>query len=59
MRQFPDDVMQTLKQYTEQVIAEQVAADTDFANVWASYSQFYQSMREYNDLTLKAYYQQR
>ncbi len=59
LRQFPDDVMQTLKQYTEQVIAEQVAADTDFANVWASYSQFYQSMREYNDLTLKAYYQQR
>ena len=59
LRQFPDDVMQTLKQYTDEVIAEQVAADPDFAKVWGSYSQFYQSMREYNDLTLKAYYQQR
>lgn len=59
LRQFPTEVMQALKQYTQQVIAEQTAADPDFAKVWASYSKFYKSMREYNDLTLKAYYQAR
>jgi len=59
LRQFPSEVMQALKQYTQQVIAEQIAADPDFAKVWASYSEFYKSMREYNDLTLKAYYQER
>ena len=36
-----------------------VANDAGFAKVWKSYSAFLMSMREYNDLTLKAYYQNR
>jgi hypothetical protein len=41
------------------VLAEQADNDETFAKVWASYSEFLQSMREYNDLTLKEYYQNR
>jgi len=59
LRKFPEDVMQQLKVLTNEVIAEQVANDKGFAKVWASYSEFLQSMREYNDLTLKEYYQNR
>jgi TRAP-type mannitol/chloroaromatic compound transport system substrate-binding protein len=59
LREFPPEVMTALKKYTNEVIAEQVANDAGFANVWKSYSAFLTSMREYNDLTLKAYYQNR
>jgi len=56
LRKLPDDVLQTLKTHTEQVLAEQVENDQDFARVWQSYSQFLTSIRQYNDLTLKEYY---
>jgi len=59
LREFPLEVMQALKGYTKEVLVEQVAADAGFAKVWQSYSEFLTSMREYNDLTLKAYYQNR
>ncbi len=56
MRTLPSPVLAELKNITAQVITEQSAADEDFAKVWASYSEFLQSMRSYNDLTLKEYY---
>ncbi|MFT5757149.1 MAG: TRAP-type mannitol/chloroaromatic compound transport system substrate-binding protein [Alteromonadaceae bacterium] len=59
LRKLPDDVLQELKKYTEQVLAEQVENDQDFAKVWQSYSEFLSSIRQYNDLTLKEYYQHR
>lgn len=59
VKQFPPEVMQALKGYTEEVMAEQAANDETFAKIWASYSEFLSSMREYNDLTLKEYYQNR
>jgi TRAP-type mannitol/chloroaromatic compound transport system substrate-binding protein len=59
LRQLPLAVIQELKVITEQVITEQVAADAHFAKVWQSYSEFLSSIREYNDLTMKAYYQNR
>lgn len=59
VKQFPPEVMQALKGYAQEVMAEQVANDETFAKIWASYSEFLQSMREYNDLTLKEYYQNR
>jgi TRAP-type mannitol/chloroaromatic compound transport system substrate-binding protein len=59
VREFPPEVMEALKGYTKEVIAEQVASDPGFAKVWQSYNEFLTSMREYNDLTLKAYYQNR
>ncbi|GLX79613.1 C4-dicarboxylate ABC transporter [Thalassotalea insulae] len=59
VREFPKDVLVALKGYTQEVIAEQVAADPTFAKIWQSYSEFLQSMRQYNDLTLKAYFENR
>ena len=59
LRKLPDDVLQELKKYTEQVLAEQVENDQGFAKVWQSYSEFLSSIREYNDLTLKEYFQHR
>ena len=59
LRQFPPEVMQALKGYTEEVLAEQAKNDENFAKVWASYSEFLQSMREYNNLTLREYYKNR
>lgn len=59
VKQFPREVMIALKGYSDDVIAEQIAADAMFAKVWASYSEFLENARQYNDLTLKAYYENR
>jgi len=59
LRQFPPEVLQQLKKYSAQVMAEQAANDKGFAKVWASYSQFMTQMRAYNDLTLKEYFKNR
>lgn len=59
LRQLPDDVMHKLKEFTNEVLVEQVANDEGFAKVWGSYSEFLASIREYNDLTLKEYYKNR
>jgi len=59
MRKLPKEVLAELKNITNQVIAEQVEADPNFAKVWHSYSDFLTSIRSYHDLTLKEYYQNR
>ena len=59
LRQFPPEVMKALKDHTQEVLTEQAKNDEGFAKIWASYSEFLQSMREYNNLTLKEYYQNR
>lgn len=59
LRQFPPEVMQALKDFTAEVLAEQARNDESFAKVWSSYSEFLHSMREYNNLTLKEYYKNR
>lgn len=59
LRQLPPEVLAQLKKLSLEVIAEHAAADKGFAKVWASYESFMLSIREYNDLTLKDYYQNR
>ena len=59
LRQFPDDVMLALKIHSDAVLIEQAQADETFAKIWRSYSEFLTSIRQYNDLTLKDYYQHR
>jgi len=59
LREFPKDVLEALKKHTSEVLADQVTADENFAKIWASYSEFLKSIRQYNDLTLKAYYENR
>ena len=59
LRALPAPVLAELKKITADVMAEQAAADPGFAKVWKSYSEFLASMQQYNDLTLKEYYQNR
>lgn len=55
----PQDVMEALKVATENVLAEQVAADEDFAKIYASYKAFYDGISAYHELSEKAYYENR
>ena len=59
MRTLPAPVIAELKKITDEVIAEQVKADAGFAKVWQSYSDFLSSIRDYHNLTIKNYYQNR
>lgn len=59
LKQFPKDVMQALKGHTEQVLTEQAANDETFAKVWKSYSEFLTNAKQYSNLTLKEYYENR
>jgi len=55
MRTFPAPVIAGLKAITEEIIAEQVAADPGFAKVWKSYSEFLKDISAYNAMTQKEY----
>ncbi len=59
LKKLPNDVLASLKKYTQEVIDEQVASDAQFAKVWQSYNAFLMSIRQYNELTLQDYYQHR
>jgi len=59
LRQFPPEVLQQLKIFTQEVMIEQASNDPDFAKVWQSYSQFMAQIRAYNNLTLKEYFKNR
>ncbi len=55
----PADVMMALKEATDKVLAKQVAADEDFAKIYASYKTFYDGISAYHELSEKAYYENR
>lgn len=59
VKPLPQDVINRLKMFTEEVINEQIAEDESFANVWASYDTYLKSIRKYNKLTLLEYYKNR
>lgn len=59
LRKLPEPVLAELKKITQLVLAEQVAEDKHFAQIWKSYNAFLVSIRAYNDLTLKDYYEHR
>jgi TRAP-type mannitol/chloroaromatic compound transport system substrate-binding protein len=59
LRTLPKPVLAELKRITDEVLAEQASNNAGFAKVWASYSAFKDSIRGYNDITLKAYYENR
>ena len=56
MRPLPDDVMRALRDATEEVIAEQIAADPMFAKVMESYQDFYNKIKEYHRVSEQEYY---
>lgn len=59
LRALPDDVIQTLKKATQDVMAEQVAADAQFASIYQSYSDFFAKVKNFHSLTEAEYYHNR
>ncbi|MCH2058634.1 MAG: TRAP transporter substrate-binding protein [Thalassotalea sp.] len=59
IKELPAPVLAELKRFSDEVIAEQVAADEGFAKVWASYSAFLADIRDYHNKTLKPYFENR
>lgn len=55
----PRDVMQALKRASDEVVAEQVAADPTFAKVMASYQKFQQQVSAYHQISEVEYYKNR
>ena len=55
----PQDVMQALKKASDQVVAEQVAADPMFAKVMSSYQKFQQQVSAYHQISEVEYYKNR
>jgi TRAP-type mannitol/chloroaromatic compound transport system substrate-binding protein len=56
LRRFPDEVISTLKGYTDEVIAELAANDPMSKKVYASYSEFRSNVSSWGKLSEQQYY---
>lgn len=59
MRPLPDDVIESLRLASIEVMQEQAAADPVFAKVYKSYSEFQKSVWEYHKISEQEYYKNR
>ena len=59
VRQLPDEVLAELYRISQEVLAEQAAADPMFNKVYQSIDAFRSEVRQFHDITEKAYYQAR
>ncbi len=59
VRPYPDDVLQKLKAISDDIYAEQSAADPIFAKVYKSFKDFYDKVRSYHDISEAGYYKAR
>ncbi len=59
MRPLPDDVIAALRKATEEVMAEQSAADPTFAKIYQSYRKFQQKVSDYHRISEFEYYKNR
>jgi TRAP-type mannitol/chloroaromatic compound transport system substrate-binding protein len=59
LRRFPDDVIQRFYDISQQVYAQQAAADPVFKKVYESYNDFQTRIRAYNDITELDYFKVR
>ena len=55
----PQDVLSALKEATNAVIEKESADNADFEKIYLSYSEFYEGVKRYHELSEKAYYQNR
>lgn len=58
IRSFPDEVLETLKKTTDELIADMVASDPKSAKVYASFKAFKDKNRPWSNLTEKVFYNQ-
>ncbi len=56
IRQFPDEVLRQLRQYTEEAVAEEIAGDPFSQKVYASYNAFRNRAGNWSKLTEKVFY---
>lgn len=59
LRQLPDDVIASLKEATEAVLAEQSAADPEFARIYQAYRKFQKEVANFHRITEARLYQSR
>ncbi|MFC3649513.1 TRAP transporter substrate-binding protein [Planctobacterium marinum] len=59
LKQLPDDVIQALKAATDEVLAEQSAADPQFAKIYQHYKKFQQEVANFHGITEARLYQSR
>ncbi len=59
IRQFPDDVLATLKKLSFEVYEETAKNDPVFAKVYKSYKTYMDDIRDYHELSEEAYYRTR
>jgi TRAP-type mannitol/chloroaromatic compound transport system substrate-binding protein len=57
LRRFPDEVIERLRAYTEEVIQELTEKDPASRKVYASYDAFRRQAAQYSEITEKAFYQ--
>ena len=57
LRRFPDEVIERLRAYTEEVILELTEKDPASRKVYASYDAFRRQAAQYSEITEKAFYQ--
>ena len=55
----PADVLAALKTASNTVLARKSRENADFARIYASYTDFFEGVKRYHDLSEKAYYQNR
>lgn len=55
----PQDVLIALKAATNTVIARKSEENADFAKIYASYTEFFEGVKRYHELSEKAYYENR
>ena len=56
LRKFSPEIMAGLKEATEQVMAEQVANDPVMKKVWDSYTEFFNGVKQYHNISEREYY---
>jgi len=59
LRRLPDDVIDKLRDITEQIYAETAASDPVFKKVWDSYRNYANLVRPYHAISEQAYYEVR
>ena len=55
----PQDVLMALKAATKTVIDRKSEENAEFAKIYASYTEFFEGVKKYHELSEKAYYQNR
>ncbi|MDH5608661.1 MAG: TRAP transporter substrate-binding protein [Cyclobacteriaceae bacterium] len=57
LRRFPDDVLQTLQKYTDEIMSEMIESDPLARRVYEAFNDFRSTIRPWMDISNKIYYE--